>query len=113
MAAELTIALYTYWQPLPLFKARSWCYPQQASYRIAQPRPPTNWDWDFTEAAQHPASRAGSQHPAGMDPSEAVANFMAITGADEATALGTLDATSYNLEAAVNLHFASGKLSRQ
>ena len=48
-----------------------------------------------------------------MDPSEAVANFMAITGADEATALGTLDATSYNLEAAVNLHFASGKLSRQ
>lgn len=44
-----------------------------------------------------------------MDPSEAVANFVAITGADEAAALATLEATGFNLEAAVNLHFASGE----
>lgn len=43
-----------------------------------------------------------------MDPEEAVANFVAITGADEAAALAMLEATGYNLEAAVNLHFASG-----
>ncbi|PSC74669.1 UBX domain-containing 2 isoform X1 [Micractinium conductrix] len=43
-----------------------------------------------------------------MDPSEAVANFVAITGADEAAALGALEATGYNLEQAVNLFFAQG-----
>lgn len=43
-----------------------------------------------------------------MDPSEAVANFVAITGADEAAALSMLEATGYQLEAAVNLFFASG-----
>lgn len=32
-----------------------------------------------------------------------------ITGADEAAALGVLEATGFNLEAAVNLHFAAGE----
>ena len=41
-----------------------------------------------------------------MDNSEAVANFMAITGADEAAALAILEATGFELEAALNLHFA-------
>lgn len=41
-----------------------------------------------------------------MDNSEAVANFMAITGADETAALATLEATGFELEAAINLHFA-------
>ncbi|KAL4431383.1 hypothetical protein ABPG75_006639 [Micractinium tetrahymenae] len=43
------------------------------------------------------------------DPSEAVANFVAITGADEATALQMLEATGYQLEGAVNLFFATGE----
>lgn len=42
------------------------------------------------------------------DPSEAVANFVAITGADEAAALQMLQATGYQLEEAVNLFFATG-----
>lgn len=41
------------------------------------------------------------------DPSEAVANFVAITGADEGAALAMLEATGYNLEQAVQLHFAA------
>ena len=41
-----------------------------------------------------------------MDNSEVVASFMAITGADEAAALATLEATGFELEAAINLHFA-------
>lgn len=41
------------------------------------------------------------------DEQEAVANFLAITGSDETTAHGMLEATGYNLEQAVNLFFAA------
>jgi hypothetical protein len=41
------------------------------------------------------------------DRSEVVANFVAITGADEVAALTMLEATGYNLEQAVDLHFAA------
>ena len=53
-------------------------------------------------------NRSDRGHSLSMDPSEAVANFVAITGADEAAALSMLEATGYQLEAAVNLFFASG-----
>lgn len=41
------------------------------------------------------------------DHSEVMANFVAITGADEASALNLLEATDWKLDDAVNLHFAS------
>jgi hypothetical protein len=44
------------------------------------------------------------------DHSELLQNFMAITGLDDtAQAISVLEATNYNLEAAVNLHFATGE----
>lgn len=43
-----------------------------------------------------------------MDESEALANVVAITGVDTSAARQLLEATDYNVEAAVNLHFASG-----
>lgn len=40
------------------------------------------------------------------DHQEILANFLAITGSDEASALGVLQATDWNLEQAVTLHFS-------
>ncbi len=41
----------------------------------------------------------------GVDHGEVLSNFVAITGADEAAALGLLEATGWRLEQAVALHF--------
>jgi hypothetical protein len=42
-----------------------------------------------------------------MDPS-VLQEFLSITGADEGVAINLLEATNWNLEEAVNLHFATG-----
>lgn len=43
-----------------------------------------------------------------MDADDAVANLMAITGADEPQAVLMLEATGYSLQDAVDLFFAAG-----
>jgi hypothetical protein len=48
-----------------------------------------------------------------MVDSEALANLCAITGCDDATAIGLLQACDNKLEEAVNLYFASGGATHQ
>ena len=43
-----------------------------------------------------------------MENDENVANFVAITGASVAQALQMLEVTGFNLEQAIELHFAAG-----